>query len=123
MIFGPGSRLVNASRNNSRTSADIVGAIDLAHPFRANPAHGRNDAVVGLAARIERARGGDVLPACRRGIVIVDDQRHAVVLVEDGVADRGGQAVVPEPAIAEDRRSSVCRTGTLKAEAEAGPRP
>ena len=54
-------------------------------------------------ARIERARGHDVLPAGRGRIEIVDDHDDAVVLVVDGVADAGGQAVVPEAAVAHDR--------------------
>ncbi len=89
--------------------ADVVGAVDLPHPVRADALDRVDDAVVGLAARIERARGGNVLPAGRGRIKVVDDERHAVVLVEHGVADRGGQAIVPEAAVAEHRDRTLAR--------------
>ena len=62
-----------------------------------------------VRARVVGARRQDVLAAGRRGIEIVDDQDDAVLLVEDGVADAGGQAVVPEAAVAHDRDRRACR--------------
>ena len=44
-------------------------------------------------------RRGDVLTARRRGVSVVDDDRHAIVAIEYGVADATGEAVVPEPAV------------------------
>ncbi len=103
MIFGP--LLARRQRLAQRVAhlGDVVGAIDLPHPFRADAAHRVDDAVVGLAPRVERARRQNVLAAGRGRIEIVDDQRHAVMLVEHGVADRGGEAVVPEAAVAHHR--------------------
>jgi hypothetical protein len=48
-------------------------------------------------------RGQDILAAGRRGVIIVDDDDDAVMLVIDGVADAGGQAVMPEATVADER--------------------
>ena len=39
MIFGPFSFVVSASFSVSRIQVDVVGAVGLAHPFRADAAH------------------------------------------------------------------------------------
>jgi hypothetical protein len=89
---------------------DVIGARHRPGPADADAAHRLFDRVVGLAVRRLGARGQDVLPARRRGITVVDDDRQIVVLVEDGIADAGGQAVMPEPAIAHDgNRTLVTR--------------
>ncbi len=81
----------------------VVGAVDVSRPAHAEALQRRDDGVVGRAARIERAGGGDILAAGRRRVVVVDDEDHAVLLVENGIADRRGQAVVPEAAVTHHR--------------------
>ena len=110
-------------------ASDVICAIDLPNPRGADPFHGTDDGVVGLAVLVLSAGGRDVLPAGRRRIEVVDDQEHSVVFVEDGVADAAGQAVVPEAAVAHDGdrpfvRLHVESRGGGRAEAEAhGRRP
>ena len=36
------------------------------------------------------------------GVAVVHDHQHAVIIIEDGVGDAAGQAIVPEAAIAHD---------------------
>ncbi len=88
---------------------DVVGAVDLAHPFGADALHRLDDRMLGRTRTVVGARGGDVLAAGRGGIIIVDHDDHAVVLVEDGVADAAGQPVMPEAAIAHDRDRALAR--------------
>ncbi len=88
---------------------DIVGAVDLPHPIDADTLDRIGDGVVGRSARIVGARRQDVLSARGRGIVVIDDQDHAILLVEDGIADAAGQAVMPEPAIAHHRDRTLAR--------------
>src|SRR5579864_4120558 len=95
MTFGPPSLFVSASRSVSRIlPTSYVRSMCRTHltptPFTAWT----------MVLLIERARGHDVLAAGRRRIEIIDDHDHAVVLVVDGVADRGGKPVVPEAAVA-----------------------
>ncbi len=81
---------------------DIVGVRDGAHPLDADAAHRLLDRIVGRADLVVGVRRQHVLPAGRRGVAVVDDDMDVVRLVEHRVADRGGEPVVPEAAIAEE---------------------
>ena len=83
--------------------ANIIGPGERPHPGRADAADRGLDRVPGPPDRVGAARGQEVLAAGRRRIAIVDDQRHAVVLVEHGIADPGRKPVVPEAAVAHHR--------------------
>src|SRR5690606_29313577 len=75
----------------------------------AHALHGVDDGVVGGAAFIGGAGRQNVLPARGGGVEVVDDDDDAVVLVEDGVAYAGCQAVVPEAAVAHDGDGALGR--------------
>ena len=67
ITFGPLSWW-SAPRATFAHPRDVIGAVDLAHPFDADALHRVDDGVVGRARRIERARRQDVLAAGGRGI-------------------------------------------------------
>ena len=58
--------------------ADIIGAVDLAHPVDADAAHRFSIGCLVAATLVVGARGEDVLAAGRRRIEIVDDDDDAV---------------------------------------------
>ena len=64
--------------------------IEAAHPAHPHAAHRVGDRQAGLAARRVRFRRGHPLPAGGRGVAVIDNDGHAVVLVEHGVADAAG---------------------------------
>src|SRR5262245_43484441 len=82
---------------------DVVGAVDLAHPFCADALYRLDDRMLGRTRTVVGARRRNVLTAGRGGIIVVDHHDHAVMLVEDGVTDAAGQPVVPEAAVAHHR--------------------
>ena len=57
------------------------------------------DALVANAGRGELARGGNGLAAGGRRITVVDDNGHAVMLIEHRIGDATGESVVPEAAV------------------------
>src|SRR3546814_8936932 len=59
--------------------------------------------MLGDARGIVRTGGKNVLATGGGGIAIVDDDRDAVVLVENGIPDSRRQSVVPEATVAHDR--------------------
>ena len=52
-------------------------------------------------------RGGQLLRAGGGAVAVLHDHQDAVVLVEHGVGDAGGQAVVPEAAVAHHRHRAL----------------
>src|SRR5690606_13650893 len=95
--------------DGGRHLGNAVGAVEHAYPLHAHALHGVDDGVVGGAAFIGGAGRQNVLPARGGGVEVVDDDDDAVVLVEDGVAYAGCQAVVPEAAVAHDGDGALGR--------------
>ena len=66
--------------------------------------------VAGLEFAVLRA-GGQLLRAGGGAVAVLHDDEDAVVLVEHGVGDAGGQAVVPEAAVAHDAHGALAEHG------------
>ena len=65
----------------------------------------------------------DILSSCRRGIIIIHNHNHPVIVIKNSVSHRRGQSIVqnpPSPMNEMDRRLAVL---SLKAAAEAAPSP
>ena len=107
MTFGPfsvrGQRLLQRVAHQRH----VVGVVDGPRPGDADAAHRGLDRVLGVARRARMERGGDVLPAGRGRIAVVDDDQDVVALVEHRVADAAGQAVMPEAAVAHHRDGAL----------------
>src|ERR1700686_563771 len=73
------------------------------HPFNSHAAHRALDRIPALSILYVRPRGRDVLTAGGRGVAVVHDDRHGIMLIEDGISNAAGQAVVPEAAVSHDR--------------------
>ena len=123
MTFGP--RLFRGQRLAQRRLhlADIVGAVDVAHPADAHALHRLGDRMLGRFRAVRCPRRQDVLAAGRGGVEIVDDDDDAVILVEDGVADRRGQAVVPEAAVADEGDRTPRRLRRVERRGRGRPEP
>src|ERR1700728_3624051 len=57
-------------------------------------------------------RGRVVLAAGSDRIAVVDDDLNTVIPVDDGIADRGNQAIMPESAVAQDRDGPLATGGS-----------
>src|SRR5690606_17699677 len=88
-------------------SLEVIGAGDGLDSSGTDAPHGRLAGVARLAHFVVRAGLETVLSAGRGRIAVVDDHRDGVVLVEDGIADAGGEAVVPETAVAHHRDGTL----------------
>src|SRR5882762_4091998 len=73
------------------------------HPLDADAAHRALDRIVGLSILRLRPRRWDVLTTGRRGVAVIHDDHDGIVLIEDGISNTAGQAVVPEAAVPHDR--------------------
>ena len=98
---------------------------DPAHPLHPDAAQGVLDALARPRARFgegaageragSRLRSGmgrrDRLSAGCGGVSVVHDDEHVVGLVVDRARDAGGEAVVPEPAVAHDAHGTLAHVG------------
>src|SRR5882724_2438036 len=73
------------------------------HPLDAHAAHRALDRIPALSILYVRPRGWDVLTAGGRGVAVVHDDSDGIMLIEDGISNAAGQAVVPEAAVPHDR--------------------
>ena len=112
--LGAGRRGAQRLFQGRRYLGDIIGPVNLTDPRHADPLQRLSDRVFGRFGIVGRPRRQQILAPGRGGIVIVDDNDDAVILVIDGVANRRGQAVMPEAAIADERDRSTLGGGGVE---------
>src|SRR6185295_8232906 len=89
-----------------RDFADAV-IVDGADPVDADAGEGALHAHVRRVGLAVLRRGGQLLRTRGGAVAVLHDHQDAVVLVEHRVGDAGGEAVVPEAAVAHHRHSAL----------------
>src|SRR5882672_1135960 len=93
------------------------------HPFDAHAAHGALDRVVALSILHLRPRRWDVLAAGCRGVAVIHDDRDGIVLIEHGISNAAGQAVVPKTAVPHDRYRAFAALAAAQGRPARGTQP
>ena len=102
--------------------AHVIGVVDLANPLNSYALNGFGDWILGGFGCIVRTGRHDILTASCSRIVVIDHYSHTVRAVEDHVANRGGQAIVPESTVPDDREWAPLPSpveGSIRCRAEA----
>src|ERR1700723_1675068 len=97
--------------------------MDCAHPIHTHAAHGPFDRIAALSILHISPRRGNVLAARGRGIAVVHDDGDGIVLVEHGIADAAGQAVMPEAPVPHDGYGTPASLAAAQSRAARGPQP
>src|SRR5262249_46546605 len=92
---------------HQRQGSPHVISVGALHPLHAHTLDRIDDRVISLTMVIWGTGRWNVLTARRSRIAVVDDDRDVIMLVEDGIADAAGEAVMPETAVTHDGYSPL----------------
>src|ERR1700728_4150947 len=127
MTLGPLYYVVNASRSASMPSCILyvwtVRTQSTPTTRTAHASHGPLDWIAAFAILHFGLRRRNVLAARGCGIAVVHDDGNGIVLVEHGISDAAGQAVVPEAAVPHDGYGAFAPLAAAQRRPARGPQP